>query len=100
MSLYIFTLCTVELFPKVVFFNDKTSPSFSYLGFKMTMDVKIHGVSFFITISVVGNKIGNALRAARLLKLPVQRLHILTETLSKQFSCMLFIPPLSFSFLC
>lgn len=55
---------------------------------------------FLLQFSVVGNRIGNALRTARLLKLPVQRLLIHTETLSKQFSYMLFIPPLSFSFLC
>lgn len=55
---------------------------------------------FLLQFSVVGSRTGNALRAARLLKLPVQRLHIHTETLSKQFSCTLFIPPLSFSFLC
>jgi len=56
---------------------------------------------FVLQISVLDNRIGYVLRAAGLLKLPrVQRLHIHAETLSKQLSCMLFVPPLSFSFLC
>lgn len=84
------------------FFNNTTSPSFSYLGFKMTMDFKLHGkFHILLQISVVDNRIGYVLRAAGLLKLPhVQRLPTHAESRSKQLSCTLLIPPLSFSFLC
>lgn len=88
-------------FPKCLFFKNKISPSFSYVGSKTIMDFKIHGnFHILLQVSAVDNRTGYVLRAAGLLKLPsVQWLHIHTEPLSKQLSCMLFIPPL-LSFLC
>lgn len=58
-------------FPKCLFFKNKISPSFSYVGSKTIMDFKIHGkCHILLQVSVADNRTGYVLRAAGLLKLP------------------------------